>query len=428
MYKTRRLSLICLFVLLAAGVAGQKEISSPYARYGIGNLAPQGTFRTLAMGGISSGIRNNLTLNYLTPASYSSIDTASFLFDFGLDYSLTQQKEGDLSYYSQDINFSHLMLGFPIKKGWGFAAGIVPFSNGFYTITDKSTVESSGTGSSDEILESHRGSGGYHKAYLGTAYNFLNYFSAGLNVFVTFGEITRYNDFVFTTDNNYFNTRDKSTTSMTGVGYEASVQFMVTLPENRFFNAGLTYTPQYSLWTTNEDIIIRYSNVQTSNFAFDTLYQDLIDTISHLPRSIRGGVSFGKTDKLTIGADILYSFWSEASLPGNYGTYANTLSLSGGAEYIPDKFSNYSFFDRMEYRIGGHYDESYALYSGTKVKGYGITFGAGIPLRKSRSRFSLYVDLSSRGNPGNNLPKERTLSVGASLNLYDYWFLKAKYD
>lgn len=428
MYKTRRLSLICLFTILAAGVAGQKEISSPYARYGIGNLAPQGTFRTLAMGGISSGIRNNLTLNYLTPASYSSIDTASFIFDFGLDYSLTQLKEGDLSFYSQDINFSHLMLGFPIKKGWGFAVGLVPFSNGSYTITDKSTPEGPGTGSSDEILESHRGSGGYHKVYLGSAYNFLNYFSAGLNAFVIFGEITRYNDFVFTTDNNYFNTRDNSTNSMTGIGYEASVQFMTPLKENRFFNAGLTFSPQFRLRTTNEDMIIRYSNVQTSSYAFDTLYQALSDTISHFPRSIRGGVSFGKTDKLTIGADILYSYWSEASLPGNYGTYANTLSLSGGAEYIPDKFSNYSFFDRMEYRIGGHYDESYALYSGTKVKGYGITFGAGIPLRKSRSRFSLYVDLSSRGNPGDNLPKERTLSVGASLNLYDYWFLKAKYD
>src|SRR5665647_2269350 len=135
MYKTRRLSLIFLFALLAAGVAGQKEISSPYARYGIGNLAPQGTFRTLAMGGISSGIRNNLTLNYLTPASYSSIDTTSFIFDFGLDYSLTQLKEDDLSFYSQDINFSHLMLGFPIKKGWGFAAGLVPFSNGSVSYT-----------------------------------------------------------------------------------------------------------------------------------------------------------------------------------------------------------------------------------------------------------------------------------------------------
>jgi hypothetical protein len=428
MYKTRRLSLICLFALLAAGVAGQKEISSPYARYGVGNLALQGTFRTIAMGGISSGIRNNITLNYLTPASYSSIDTASFIFDFGIDYSFTNLNENDLNYYSQDLNFSHLMLGFPIKKGWGFAAGLVPYSNGFYTIADKSKTEDSGTGSSDDILESHRGSGGYHKVYLGTAYNFLSFFSAGLNAFVIFGEITRYNDFIFTADNNYFNTRDKSTNSMDGVGYEASVQFMAPLSDDRFFNAGLTYTPRYSLWTTNEDILIRYSNVQTSNYAFDTLYKALTDTISHFPRSIRGGVSFGKTDKLTVGADILYSYWSEASLPGNYGTYTNTISLNAGAEYIPDKYSNYSFFDRMEYRIGCRYDESYALYNDIKVRQYGITFGAGIPMRKSRSRISLYVDLSTRGKPDDNLPRESTVSVGASLNLFDYWFLKAKYD
>jgi hypothetical protein len=428
MYKTRRLSLICLFLLLAAGAAGQKEISSPYARYGIGNLSHQGTFRTIAMGGISSGIRNNLTLNYQTPASYSSLDTSSFIFDFGLDYSLTHLEENDLTSYSQDINFSHLILGFPLKKGWGFAAGIVPFSDGFYNITDKSTVENSGTESSEDLLESHRGSGGYHKVFLGTGYNFLNFFSAGLNAFVIFGEITRYNDFIFTADNNYFNTREKSSNSMDGIGYEASVQFMLPLKKNGFFNAGLTFTPQYSLWTTNENLVIRYSNVQTSSFAFDTLDQSLADTVSHFPRSIRGGLSFGKTDKLTIGADILYSYWSEASLPGNYGTYANTLSLSGGAEYIPDKYSNYSFFDRMEYRIGGHYDESYALYNGKKVREYGITFGTGIPLRKSRSRISLYLDLSTRGNPDDNLPRERTISVGASLNLYDYWFLKAKYD
>jgi hypothetical protein len=82
----------------------------------------------------------------------------------------------------------------------------------------------------------------------------------------------------------------------------------------------------------------------------------------------------------------------------------------------------------MEYRIGGHYDESYALYNDKQVKEYGITFGVGVPLRKSRSRISLYVDLSTRGNLDDNLPRERTISVGASLNLYDYWFLKAKYD
>ena len=72
MYKNIKVSLICLLALLSSGVAGQKNVYSPFARYGIGNLEQLGTFRTRAMGGISSGIRDNLTLNYLTPASYSS--------------------------------------------------------------------------------------------------------------------------------------------------------------------------------------------------------------------------------------------------------------------------------------------------------------------------------------------------------------------
>ena len=126
--------------------------------------------------------------------------------------------------------------------------------------------------------------------------------------------------------------------------------------------------------------------------------------------------------------DIVYTAWSEASLPGTYGTYTDVISLHAGAEYIPDKFSNYSFFDRMEYRIGCRYGESYALYEGDNVKEYGITFGTGIPLRRSRSRISLVVDLSNRGNPDAGLPQETRISVGASLNLYDYWFLKRQYE
>jgi hypothetical protein len=102
--------------------------------------------------------------------------------------------------------------------------------------------------------------------------------------------------------------------------------------------------------------------------------------------------------------------------------------LHAGAEYIPDKYSNYSFFDRIEYRMGCRYNESYALYDGNQVNEYGITFGAGIPLRRSRSRVSLYFDLSTRGAPDGNLFRETRFSVGASLNLFDYWFLKAKYE
>ncbi len=424
MYRTRRLSLICLLALLTAGAAGQKTIDSPYARYGIGNIEQQGTFRTRAMGGISSGIRNNLTLNFLTPASYSSIDTASFIFDFGLDYGVISLKEGENSFYSQDLNFSHIMLGFPIIKGWGVAAALVPYTNGTYNMLNKESE----TGGTEELLENHTGSGGYQKALIGTGFSPVKYFSAGINMFLVFGEITRTNDFIFTEDNNYFNTRKYGSSAMSGIGWEASMQFMLPMQKNRFINAGLTITPGFGLKTTNQDIIFRYSNIQTTLLAFDTLYNETAATTSRIPRTIRGGIAFGQNDKFTIGGDIVWSAWSDATLPGTYGTFTDVISLHAGAEYIPDKFSNYNFFDRMEYRIGGRYGESYAQYEGDNVKEYGITFGTGIPMRRSRSRISLVVDLSRRGDPDAGLPRETRISIGASLNLYDYWFLKRQYE
>jgi hypothetical protein len=427
MYKTRRLSLICLFALLTAGLAGQKNVSSPYARYGIGNLELQGAFKTLAMGGISSGVRNNLTLNYLTPASYSSIDTASFLFDFGIDYAVIRLKDSEQGYYSQDLGFSHLLLGFPIMKGWGFAAGTAPYSDGYYDIAEVTTPDQ-GTEIAGNVYEHHKGIGGYQKVFLGTAVSPFKYFSVGVNGYIVFGDINRTNDYVFTSDENNFDTRKYGTTSIRGISYEVSAQLMIPLPEKRFINAGATFSPSFSINTSGEELIMRYSTVQTSLYAFDTLYQSQTEATGRLPYSFRGGIAFGKKDKLTIGADVVYSGWSEAVLPGSYGTYANTMSLHAGAEYIPDKYSNYSFLNRMEYRIGCRYGESYALYDGDQVNEYGITFGAGIPLRKSFSRVSLFVDLSTRGNTDSNHFRETRISVGASLNLFDFWFLKAKYE
>jgi hypothetical protein len=426
MCKKIRVSLVCLMALLTTGAYGQMNVHSPFARYGIGYLEQQGNFRTRAMGGISSGIRDNVTLNYLTPASYSSIDTVSFLFDFGLSYGVVGLKGDGLRYTSQDVNFTHLMMGFPIMKGWGVTAAILPYSNGSYNIG----FESPGTGVTGTTYENHLGSGGYQRVLLGTGFKLLPYVSAGINLFYMFGEITKVNDFIFTDDNNYFNSRKQSTSSLKGLGYEASVQFILPLSGNRYVNAGLTWTPAYDLRTGNDDLTLRYSYVSfnTSLLARDTLAFSSNSTTSRMPNSIRAGIGLGKTDKFTAGADLVYTKWSNASLPGTYGIYSDALALHAGAEYIPDKYSNYGFFDRMEYRIGCRYGESYTLFAGDNVKEYGITFGTGIPMRRSRSRISLVVDLSTRGNGEGVVPGEQRISIGASLNLYDYWFIKRQYD
>src|SRR5664280_1910799 len=113
---------------------GQIKVDSPYSRFNLGTLEPQGSFRSLGMGSIGTAMRDNSSIYYTNPASYSSFDTVSFVFDFGVDYGRNFIANGGSKYSSTDIDFHHLIMGFPLAKGWGFALGVVPLSSGYYKI------------------------------------------------------------------------------------------------------------------------------------------------------------------------------------------------------------------------------------------------------------------------------------------------------
>jgi hypothetical protein len=57
-------------VLFALPLISLSQENSPYSRYGIGNLAPQGNIFNRGMGGISAAYSDPATVNYLNPASY----------------------------------------------------------------------------------------------------------------------------------------------------------------------------------------------------------------------------------------------------------------------------------------------------------------------------------------------------------------------
>ena len=74
---------IALFLLSFESI-GQVNTSSPYSRFGIGEIENQTLGRTASMGGISSGLRLPFEINMNNPASYSAIPRNIFLFQVGL--------------------------------------------------------------------------------------------------------------------------------------------------------------------------------------------------------------------------------------------------------------------------------------------------------------------------------------------------------
>jgi len=144
---------------------------------------------------------------------------------------------------------------------------------------------------------------------------------------------------------------------------------------------------------------------------------------------LRLGISFGKKNKFTTGLDFVTTKWSASKIPGSTGYAADTRSLLFGVEYIPDKYSNYSFINRVEYRIGGHFGDNYLIINGEQIKEYGASLGIGLPLPRTPSKVNLFIDFTRKsGFSSINYHAEDYLSAGISLNLYDFWFMKRKYD
>ncbi|HEX2967633.1 MAG TPA: hypothetical protein VHO46_00920 [Bacteroidales bacterium] len=420
---------IVLFFFLSVSfiASAQKQVNSPYSRFNIGTMEPVGSFRSLGMGGISVGMTDNTSILFANPASYSSIDTLSFVFDFGFDYSKSSIKYGSQRSKSDDMNFDHLMIGFPVAKGFGIAAGVIPVSNGYYRITDE--VESSDPAYNPivgEYTANHTGNGSITDFFIGTGLRLHKYVSAGVNMNILFGQIKRENNFVFNDpDNSYYNDNSTEKLRLSGINFDYGLQFRVPVKEKYFVNAGVSATMAKKFDTDYSDFSFRY----TTNGLIDTISYASGEERLKMPGVLRTGISFGRTNKLTAGFDFIKTRWSDANIPGSLGYYADTKTYMFGIEYTPERFSNFSFLKRIDYRIGSHFGDNYLVLNGEQLKEFGVTGGLGIFLKRGDlSKASFFIDYTRRyGSESNGLHTEHYITTGVSLNFYDVWFLKPKY-
>lgn len=422
---------ISIFIALfsfAFTASGQKLVNSPYARFNIGTMEPAASFRSLGMGGIGIALRDNSNIIFSNPASYSSLDTNSFIFDFGMDYSKNIISNGVTHYASDDANFDHLLMGFPIMKGWGAAIGIVPFSSGYYKLTEVTAPGDPGYNTLTGTYTSfHNGSGGFSNFFMGTGIKITRNFSVGINMTVLFGQVNRLNQFDFADFLNVYNNSVTENLRLGGVNFAYGLQYTASLKNNHFFNAGISLNSGNHYNSNYEHLGISY----TAYGSQDTIsYTSENSKSAYIPGTLSMGISYGKKNKFTTGIDYVTTKWSESILPGATGTAADTRTFLFGAEFIPDKFSNYSFLKRMDYRIGGHIGDNYLIINGEQLKEYGASIGIGIPLRRTYSKTNVFFDFTRKaGTSGANLPVENYYTVGISLNIYDpYWFGKRKYD
>ena len=128
MLKINKVGLICLLLFSQICTFAQNNTNSPYTRYGLGLLADRSFGAGRAMGGIGYGLRSSKQINPMNPASYSSLDSLTFMFDFGASGQVFWYNDGINKQKSMNGNIEYLAMQFPIMKGLAMSVGLLPYS------------------------------------------------------------------------------------------------------------------------------------------------------------------------------------------------------------------------------------------------------------------------------------------------------------
>lgn len=422
----RILTLTALFSLFLAHSSFSQGINtySPYSRYGLGDLRERAYTQNRAMGGIAQGVYNPYAINNLNPATYVAQDSMSFILDFGFEASGTYYNLGNQSLYNPTANFHHIAVQFPLTKWWGASLGIQPYSDLGYKLrfveTDPYLLAHIGA-----IKYYHYGEGGLSQAYIGNAFKTIKNLSVGFNLSYFFGSLDYHSDVLFPSGSSYNNVYRVNSVSIRSVAYSFGAQYKLDLgaeKENKLV-LGFTLDNQSSLAAE------RVLHASTYSGMFDTIqYIHSKNKSIDMPSNFSGGFTYTYKKRLTVGADYSYQDWTNARFFENTDSLTASKTLRIGVEYTPNPNDLKNYLKRISYRVGLYQSQTYLKLGSENIVDNGITFGIGLPLRRTNTSFNISGGFGTRGVNKNGLIKENYGFVGVGITFYDVWFVKRKYN
>ena len=416
MNKLKKLVLV-LFVFCGLSAFAQLGTSSPYSRFGLGDLQGNAFPVYNALGGGVTALSSSNSVNPSNPASYTSFRANSFLFSTGGLHNTTQIQNSTDKQVVNNSAFSHLTIAFPISSKLGASFGMLPYSNIGYTLNARDTLVNA-----DMI---YTGDGGLSKVYFGGAYEPFKGFSLGINASYLFGGLNRRKKLDYD-DESFFDSRSNSSINLKGYYYELGLLYKKELANEKELSFGLTANNNSTLRAKRSNIVETISGP----------YEIVKDTASNivewgeviLPKYISTGLMYRDGEKWLLIADYSMQNWADYTLLGESDDLSNSMRLSGGLQYTPEFNSVTKYYKRMQYRLGAAYSNTPLTLNDTQLKEMSVSFGFGIPVKKSRTKYDVSFTLGQRGTTDNSLIKEQFVKFGLSVSYDGIWFVKRKYD
>lgn len=414
----RILHILTLLALSGLSASAENGMNSPYTRFGYGQLASYDLGFSKAMGGTGIALRGSNQINLHNPASYSSVDTLTFIMDMGVTLQNTNFAENGVRRNARNATFDYFTIQYRLVKGLGMTVGFTPFSNVGYEYSSTKIIRNDEDGMVT-TTNKYNGEGGMGRVTAGLGWQPVKGLSVGANASYIYGSISHYvyNQY----SESVISTRTKQyTASLSGLSFDMGAQAYFGWDKNQL-TLGATYTLGSGL--RGKPYTVDYIVTGSIATSADTLWRAPFT----LPESFGGGISYRYDERLTVAADFRLQRYGNCLFFDAPGMDRYRTSL--GMEYIPENYAR-KFFRRLRYRAGIYHATSYYTINGQAGPDeYGASVGVGIPVINGYNQRST-VNISGQfirvqpRVPGMITENYMQLSIGVSF--IENWFAKWK--
>lgn len=420
MYKNKAFLLVLVSLLLTQFTIGQNNTNSPYTRFGYGDISDTNSGEQRAMGGVALGARSSFNINTINPASYSSVDSMTFMFDLGTSALLSRFSNTSGGKGTFNANLEYITMQFPLAKNIGFSAGLLPYSFVGYNYM-KTGKQSTGLGLSEFDSISYRttfnGNGGFSQVYAGLSANLFNHISLGVNAYYMYGIVNNERSLRLLSVSD--STKQYNSIIANNFRFRYGVQLYNTFAEKHNVTLGLIYEEKAKLNGSSSQTTYGVLNEVTPTNQNDSTYE--------LPRMFGVGLYYTYDNRLSVGLDYTMQEWGNAKFRGNY-ELSNRSKIALGVEYLPDPRGR-KFAERIRYRGGLSLTDPYYKVSNiTPPKNIGVSLGVGLPLYNNVTNTVTMLNASFEyGKLGSSdLLREDYFKFTINVAFNEHWFFKRK--
>jgi hypothetical protein len=366
------------------------------------------------MGGIGFGLRSNRQINPMNPASYSIVDSLTFIFDFGVSGQMSWFSDGVNTDRYRNGNLEYVAMQFPIHRRIALSLGILPYSYVGYTFGSHTT-------GSNPYTESFTGTGGLNNVYGGVSIDiWKKRLSVGANVGYLFGNLSHIQTLYFDSEVAGASPSERvQSLTANDVKLDFGLQYTHPVSRTERYVFGLAYSPGKKLKATSLDIS------QTGQLVGDTTIMS--NQAFDIASTFGFGLSYVKQNKLTLAADFLYEPWSGSRFFDNTGQFQNRMRVAAGVEFIND-YSNRNILNKTRYRAGVHYGNSYLQVNNKGYNEMGASLGLGIPLIDNRSLLNIAFEYVQVTPEVKSLISEKYFRITLNYTFNEGWFYKFKVE